>query len=83
MRAASALTESMGLPSGTGNGSNEPGLVSVEASSFVKPTKPTFIPRPRSKMCDFDHSAGVFPFASTTFAETYGKSASGISVLRR
>ena len=33
-------------------------------------------------MCDGDHSAGVFPFASTMFAETYGYSASGISVVR-
>ncbi len=45
---------------------------------------PTFTPpKVVSKTFDFDHSAGVLPFASTMFEETYGNCASGINWVRR
>ena len=46
------------------------GLHQRRASSFVKPTKPIFMPFANVNVCDGDHSAGVCPFASTMFAET-------------
>ncbi len=47
------------------NGSNEPGLVSVGASSLVKPTKPILMPPSRVNVVRRLHSAGVLPLAST------------------
>ena len=51
-------------------------------SSVVKPTTPILTP-PNLNSADGDHSGGVVPFGKTTFAERIGKSASGISSLRR
>jgi hypothetical protein len=78
--AASAFTAAVAFA--TWNGSNEPGKTSVGASSLVKPTRPSLNPS-KLNVFDGDHSAGVLPAASTTFAETYGNWASGISVFRR
>ena len=69
-RAASALTAAVELV--TWNGGSDVGEISVGRSSFEKPTIPN-LPLGRSKTFDGDHSLGVFPFASTILAETYGK----------
>src|ERR671934_258847 len=79
--AASAFTEAVEFS--TWNGTRPAGLISVGRSSFEKPTIPILAPPKVSKTFDFDHSAGVFPFASTMFDETYANCASGISCVRR
>ncbi len=58
-------------------------MVSVGASSFVKPTNPSLVLPGNSNTCDLFHCGGVFPSASSTFAETNGKVASGMSVFWR
>src|SRR5262245_29988963 len=80
--AASAFTAARELA--TWKGSKAVGDTRVGASSLVNPTIPTLTPpNVVEKTTDLDHSGGVLPLASTTFADTYGKFASGISVLRR
>src|SRR5512141_538073 len=80
--AASALTAVSEFA--TWNGSKAVGETNVGASSFVKPTMPTFtLPNVVSKICEGFHSAGVLPFASTTFADRNGYCANGIRVLRK
>ena len=44
---------------------------------------PTFTPGWNVNTCDGDHSSGVLPSSSTTFADTNGYSASGINSVRR
>src|SRR5262245_22988972 len=66
----------------TWNGPRPPGVINSGMSSFENPTSPILVPS-KSNTAEGDHSAGVFPCASTMLDDRYGKFASGISVFRR
>ena len=78
--AASAFTR--GTIGRTWNGPRLPGNTTSGVDSVVQPTRPSF---PPSKLNTFegDHSGGVEPFGNTMFADSIGKSASGISCVLR
>src|SRR5262249_493250 len=80
--AASALTAAVEFV--RWNGVRLPAVVRSGRSSFENPTRPSLPPSNVAENTrEGDHSAGVFPFASTILAETEGNGASGISVFLR